>query len=304
MRILRLLLPTTLLIAMSSTPTWAGLHLFDGFDAANSAIDGYNGWSAAIDGSDAEAFINSAEEAVLRRNAGGSDGSVQISRPVSALAPLNPVLSSNVTSLNYALQIDSVQFNPGNAFGWAYVVAASDADFIGAGDGYMIWSEATSISGSDTLAFGRYSGGLGARNTTEGWSNATVLITTTFDAGGFSGSDVSIRLHYKPSDDTWTLFANEDGSQDPSTLGASDLLGSTADSTLTSTPLDFLGVGFSFGSATSASSRFLEIDSLSIDLPNAPTAAFLGLGLLVLARSRLSGPSSRRRAVVSPPVVN
>lgn len=188
----------------------------------------------------------------------------------------------------YGIQTAALTFNPGSSFNWAYVIGATDADIFNAGNGYFLATDPTGggVSNTDVLMFGYYTNGLGTMDNANGWTNATVLLSTSFAMTGFGGSDAAIRLNYDADMNRWELYANASGALDPDTLGTGDLVGTVTDGTYTASALNFYGVGFGYTGTNNTAVRSLTFDNVSITVPVPATLALFGIGLAALGAAR------------------
>jgi hypothetical protein len=177
-------------------------------------------------------------------------------------------------NLRYNRAIDPSGF-AGGGYGAAFVLAASQADFLG-GTGYaVVYGGAAS---PEPFRLVRYSGGLGAN------ANLTDVINSGASGLAAVNNYASLRVVYDSVGNGWSLFTRDDGASawgTASTLSESNRIGvETADSTYTDTALTHAGF---FWSHNTGAAQTVQFDNLRVQaVPEASSVAVPG-GALLLA---------------------
>ena len=170
---------------------------------------------------------------------------------------LYPTILNNAGTISWGIQVNELNFNPSNAYNWAFVIGATQSDFLtngGGGNGYVL----TTHGALDVLMFGHFTNGLKDGSNDTGWDNVTPILIAESFATPFN-AQFSIRLDYEVLTGTWKLYGENDPTIDPNTL--TTLLGSVTDSTYTNNNLPYIGLAFDHSSHTD---RFIDINRVTI----------------------------------------
>ena len=231
------------------------------YTISSGAIGTSTNWSLSRSGFDFGAGINSG--LLLLNNdastAGNSNGWGLASTSTTAFnAPYSSTLNANSGLVTWSFNMRQQQSNPsgfasGN-YGVAFILAGTAGTTNSSGTGYAV---VLGNSGkTDPLKLVAYTAGL--QNTTQ------ILASNTSALTDFGNTNLSVKVTYAASTNTWQLFVRNDGAAfiDPSS-GSLTLQGSNTNSAYTSTVLPLMG---GFWSASTRANQAAMFDNVKVSV--------------------------------------
>ncbi len=205
-------------------------------------------------------------------------------------APYSDTLSTNPGLITWTFNMQQSEqstvtiptgfnYRTGGNYGAGFVLAASTSNFADSTGntnfGYaVLWGNDSSLySGAAPLRLVKFTNGI---------QGSTSFSSTDLALGGnfANGSFLSVKVTYDPATNNWALYGDSGTSfVDPTTVA--DQLGSTvADSTYTSTPLEFYGALYNYANgANGGLGNTATFDNLTVDVAEVPEPATLFLAL-------------------------
>lgn len=253
----------------------------DDFGRADNSTVG-NGWVETNSGSINASITGDQLVFTGTGSTGGSRSSV--SQLLDGLSGFDTTLDQNTGLVTWRFNIrhdgEPGGLNGGRV-GTAFVLAADAANFhAGNGaDGYAVVipqaNRGQSVGTADPIRLVRFSNGVNAESS----NVATYSPLITASSGVFADIDtnyLSVKVSYDPSDDSWTLYARDDGATDfanpTDETNAFTTIGSAIDATYTGSPLAYLGA---FANNNGSGSSPTRLDNISLAVAAASSLSAL-----------------------------